>query len=120
VPDSQLEVLYQEAKAYIFPSLYEGFGLPPLEAMAKGCPVISSDRASLPEVLGDAALYFNPEDKTDLIKKINLVLGDSGLREGMREKGFQQVKLYNWWECAHKTFEIYKQVLYKRSNYEVK
>lgn len=119
VPDSQLEVLYQEAKAYIFTSLYEGFGLPPLEAMAKGCPVISSDRASLPEVLGEAALYFNPEDKIDLIKKINLVLSDKDLREDMREKGLQQVKLYNWWECAHQTFEIYKQVLYKRRKHEV-
>ena len=114
VPDSQLEVLYQEAKAYIFPSLYEGFGLPPLEAMAKGCPVISSDRASLPEVLGEAAVYFNPQDKIEFLSRINLVINDTELREKMKEKGIIQSKKYNWWECANKTFDIYKEVLFNK------
>ena len=114
VPDSQLEVLYQEAKVYIFPSLYEGFGLPPLEAMAKGCPVLSSDRACLPEVLGTAAIYFNPQDKSDFLAKINLVINDNELREQMKEKGIEQSKLYSWWECANKTFNIYKEVLFKK------
>jgi len=113
VPDAQLEVLYQEARAYIFPSLYEGFGLPPLEAMAKGCPVISSDRASLPEILGSAALYFNPEDKHDLLAKILLVLDDNALRQEMKEKGLRQAKMYNWWECANSTFDVYKTILFK-------
>jgi glycosyltransferase involved in cell wall biosynthesis len=113
VPDAQLEILYQEAKAYVFPSLYEGFGLPPLEAMAKGCPVISSDRASLPEILGMAAVYFNPEDKNDFLSKIKLVLNDSDLRQKMKERGYKRSRLYNWWECANNTFNVYKEILFK-------
>ncbi|MFW5804444.1 MAG: glycosyltransferase family 4 protein [bacterium] len=113
IPDAQLEVMYQEAMAYIFPSLYEGFGLPPLEAMAKGCPVISSDRASLPEVLGDAAIYFNPEDISDLISKIEVILEDDSIRGKMKDRGYEQVKKYNWWECANDTLEIYKEALIK-------
>ncbi len=111
VPDAQLEVLYQEARAYVFPSLYEGFGLPPLEAMAKGCPVISSDRASLPEVLGSAALYFNPEDEIQIITKIREVLNDENLRSNLIESGLEQAKKYNWWECARQTLAVYKQAL---------
>lgn len=114
VPDAQLEILYKEAKAYVFPSLYEGFGLPPLEAMAKGCPVISSDRASLPEILGSAALYFNPEDKYDFLAKINRVLDDEKLRNEMIAKGLKQVKIYNWWECANNTYKVYKNVLFSK------
>ncbi|MDD2353803.1 MAG: glycosyltransferase family 1 protein [Patescibacteria group bacterium] len=114
VPDAQLEVLYKEARAYVFPSLYEGFGLPPLEAMAKGCPVISSDRASLPEVLGSAALYFNPEDTQDFLAKINLVLDDAKLRNEMIDKGLKQVKMYNWWECANNTYKVYKDILFSK------
>lgn len=114
VPDSQLEVLYKEAKAYVFPSLYEGFGLPPLEAMAKGCPVISSDRASLPEILGEAAIYFNPKDKDDTLSKIEMVLDDEALREKMKVKGLEQCRQYNWWECANNTFNVYKDILFKR------
>jgi glycosyltransferase involved in cell wall biosynthesis len=113
VPDAQLEIMYQEARAYIFPSLYEGFGLPPLEAMGKGCPVISSDRASLPEILGSAALYFNPEDEEDMASKIKLVLKDEKLRSELIEKGIAKSREYNWWECANKTFNIYRQALLK-------
>ena len=94
--------------------MYEGFGLPPLEAMAKGCPVISSDRASLPEVLGSAALYFNPEDTQDFLAKINLVLDDAKLRNEMIDKGLKQVKMYNWWECANNTYKVYKDILFSK------
>lgn len=111
VPDAQLEVLYQEAKAYIFPSLYEGFGLPPLEAMARGCLVLSSDRGSLPEVLGAGAIYFNPEKEDDILKKINLALDDENLKKQVLEEGSRLVKKYDWWECARETLEIYKQCL---------
>lgn len=111
VPDSQLEILYSEAQAYIFPSLYEGFGLPPLEAMAKGCPVISSNRASLPEILSDAALYFNPEDESDMLAKIELILTDRAQRDELIRRGLIQAKKYNWWECANKTLLVYKEVL---------
>ncbi len=117
VPDAQLEVMYQEAQAYIFPSLYEGFGLPPLEAMAKGCPVLSSDRASLPEVLGDAAIYFNPQDKQDMIAKIELILDDINLRSELKERGLKQSRKYSWWECANNTFGIYREVLSSKFNH---
>lgn len=115
VPDAQLELMYQEAQAYIFPSLYEGFGLPPLEAMAKGCPVLSSDRASLPEILGEAALYFNPQDKGDLLAKMEKILDDHKLRQELKEKGLVQSRLYNWWECANSTYMIYEQALLDRA-----
>ncbi len=111
VPDAELEVLYRQARLYVFPSLYEGFGLPALEAMAKGCPVASSNRSSLPEILGDAAVYFDPEDKSDVAAKIETMLSDARLREVLIKKGYQQVKRYNWWECARKTLDIYKSVL---------
>ncbi|MFA6995046.1 MAG: glycosyltransferase family 1 protein [Patescibacteria group bacterium] len=111
VPDAQLEILYAEARVYVFPSLYEGFGLPPLEAMAQGCPVISSDRASLPEILSDAALYFNPEDKTDILSKIKIVLEDNVQRDSLKKRGPVQAKKYNWWECARLTLAVYREAL---------
>ncbi len=111
VPDAQLEIMYQEAQIYIFPSLYEGFGLPPLEAMAKGCPVVSSDRASLPEVLGSAAVYFNPEDEADMFAKIKHTLENDSLKQELKEKGREQSRHYNWWECANSTFKIYRDAL---------
>ncbi len=113
IPDAQLEVLYQEARAYIFPSLYEGFGLPPLEAMAKSCPVVSSDRTSLPEILGAAALYFNPENESDMLGAICRLLDDYALRQDLIARGLEQVKKYSWWECANQTLAIYRQVLSK-------
>ncbi len=113
VPDAQLEILYAEARAYVFPSLYEGFGLPPLEAMAKGCPVLSSDRASLPEILGAAAAYFDPEDEEDMAAKIKEVLSDEKLRAELIEQGLKQAKKYNWWECARETLDVYRAALKK-------
>ncbi|MBI4811900.1 glycosyltransferase family 4 protein [Candidatus Falkowbacteria bacterium] len=110
-PDAELEILFQKALAYVFPSLYEGFGLPPLEAMAKGCPVISSNKASMPEILGGAAIYFNPEDEEEMEKKIMKVVIDENLRQDLRKRGFEQVKKYSWWECARKTLEVYEEVL---------
>jgi len=111
VPDAQLEVLYQEAALYIFPSLYEGFGLPPLEAMGKSCPVLSSNRSSLPEILGEAALYFDPENIDDTLAKIDLVLSDENVRRRLITKGLAQAKKYSWWECADETFTVYKKAL---------
>ncbi len=112
VSDAQLEVLYSEASAYVFPSLYEGFGLPPLEAMAKGCPVISSNRTSLPEILGSAALYFDPQNEADILNAILKILNEKELRAEMVAKGLEQVKKYSWWECANQTLEVYKQILH--------
>ncbi len=111
VPDRELEVLFSHAVAYIFPSKYEGFGLPPLEAMSRGCPVISSDATCLPEVLGDAALYFNPDDASALAKQIKRLLGDQDLRKALISKGYAQSKLYDWYRCAEQTHELYEQSL---------
>jgi glycosyltransferase involved in cell wall biosynthesis len=107
VPDDKLETLYQKALFYVFPSLYEGFGLPPLEAMAKGCPVLSSNTSSMPEILGDAALYFDPEDPVDFLRKSRQIISDSNLKEEMIKAGRERSKNYNWWECAYQTWQIY-------------
>lgn len=111
VPDNDLKELYKRAIAYIFPSLYEGFGLPPLEAMAFGCPVVSSDKASMPEILGDAALFFNPADKEDFAEKLKIILDDEDLRKELVGKGYEQIKKYSWSDCVKKTLEIYKEGL---------
>ncbi len=113
VPDRDLEVLYRLADFYIFPSRYEGFGLPPLEAMSKGCPVTSSNQSCLPEILGDAALYFDPDDKSDIFEKMERMVSDVELKDVLRKKGYRQVKRYDWWECARRTLKIYESVLLK-------
>ncbi|MDP2737093.1 MAG: glycosyltransferase family 1 protein, partial [bacterium] len=100
VSDNELKTLYAEAALYIFPSFYEGFGLPPLEAMAHGLAVVSSNKTCLPEILGSAALYFNPDDKTDMKNKIEQALKDEKLRENLRSRGYEQAKKYSWQECA--------------------
>ncbi len=111
VPDAQLEILFKKAIAYVFPSFYEGFGLPPLEAMAKGCPVVSSNKSSMPEVLGDAAIYFNPDDEQEMQRQIERIIKNKELRKELIKKGYEQVKKYSWWECARKTREVYENIL---------
>jgi len=111
VADADLKSLYENALAYVFPSFYEGFGLPPLEAMAHGLPVVSSNKTCLPEVLGDAALYFNPDDETDMKNKIEQILSDENLRASLRERGYGQIKKYSWQDCAAKTLAVYKNQL---------
>ena len=113
VPDAELEVIYKKALAYVFPSYYEGFGLPPLEAMAKKCAVVSSRQSSMPEILQDAALYFNPHDLVDMQAKIEKIISDEKLRETLKEKGSLLVKKYSWWECARQTLEVYDKILNK-------
>jgi len=112
VPDQELELLYEKARAYIFPSFYEGFGLPPLEAMAKNCPVLSSDQSSLPEILGEAALYFDPRNIADMVKRAKLILSDEKLRQDLIARGRERVKLYSWWNCAYQTVQVYQKILY--------
>lgn len=111
VPDAELAGLYANALAYIFPSFYEGFGLPPLEAMAHGLPVASSDKTCLPEVLGQAALYFNPDDAVDMKSKIEKIITDENLRADLRNRGEAQAKKYSWTDCAEKTLAVYKNSL---------
>ncbi len=111
VSEPELKWLYQNAQAYVFPSLSEGFGLPPLEAMAHGCPVVSSNATCLPEVNGEAAHYFDPEDVADMAAKINDVLVNTQLRKKLIEKGHEQTKKYSWRRMAEQTLEVYKEIL---------
>ncbi len=111
VPDAQLKILYNQAFAYVFPSLYEGFGLPPLEAMANSCPVISSNKSSLPEILDTAALYFNPIDSSSFILRIKELVDNEDLRNKQINLGKERIKNFNWWESARETLELYKNYL---------
>lgn len=100
VNDAALRQLYRNAACFVFPSLFEGFGLPPLEAMSFGCPVIASNVASIPEVCGDAALYFDPRAPEELKAHIMRVLSDPGLAADLRARGTQQVDRYHWGHVA--------------------
>ena len=114
VTEGELRWLYEHAKAYVFPSLSEGFGLPPLEAMQHGCPVVSSTATCLPEVLKDAAHYFDPLDVSDMAAKINDVLADPALAQKLIVKGSLLVKDYSWERMARETLDIYKSLLGER------
>lgn len=111
VPEEDLPGLYSGATVFAFPSLSEGFGLPPLEAMACGTPVVSSNATSLSEVVGDAGLTFDPEDAEAMAKAIERVLGSGALREELREKGLERVKKFSWRTAAEKTLKVYEEAL---------
>ncbi len=111
VAGHDLPVLYNLAAVFVFPSLYEGFGLPPLEAMACGTPVITSNRSSLPEVTGEAALLVDPYSSEELTAAIDRVLQDEGLCREMAAKGLLQAAEFSWEETARQTLEVYKEVL---------
>jgi len=111
VSDEELAELYKNACLYVFPSLYEGFGLPPLEAMACSLPVVSSNASCLPEILGNAALYFNPKDIDDIVDKIEKVLYYQDIRTRLISVGYQRIKKYNWQNTTKETLRVYKNVL---------
>lgn len=106
VSDNELSDLYHNAHAFIFPSFYEGFGIPPLEAQACDCPVISSDAASLPEVLGDSALYFDPYDIADMADAMRKVISDDELRDSLKIKGRENIKRFSWDTSAEKVNSV--------------
>lgn len=106
VSEKQLQFLYQHAFAFVMPSLYEGFGLPLLEAMSNGCPVISSYASSLPEVGGDACLYFNPLSEDDLYKKMILLYQNKQLRKKLIDEGKKRIKLFSWKKCGSETLSL--------------
>ncbi|OGA55751.1 MAG: hypothetical protein A3G81_19515 [Betaproteobacteria bacterium RIFCSPLOWO2_12_FULL_65_14] len=106
VSDPELKALYEQALCLVFPSRYEGFGLPPLEAMRCGCPVVASDAASLPEVCGDAALFAGPDDSERIARHIGDLAGSEALREGLRARGRACAERYTWGAAAGRLFEI--------------
>jgi glycosyltransferase involved in cell wall biosynthesis len=111
VPDKTLDVLYRLASVFVFPSLYEGFGLPPLEAMASGTPVVTSNVSSLPEVVGDAAVLVDPYSADAIAAGILDVLRSTHLRDDLRRRGFERVKAFSWQRSAKRVREVYSEVV---------
>lgn len=110
LPDDDLPLLYSGANVLLYPSLYEGFGLPILEAMNCGVPVITSAISSMPEVGGQAAEYVNPESVIDIENKLMIVMRDEEKRKSMIKKGFEQAKKFSWEKCARETAEVYNRL----------
>jgi glycosyltransferase involved in cell wall biosynthesis len=110
VTDDRLRLLYQAASLFLFPSLEEGFGLPVLEAMAHGVPVVASATSSLPEVGGDAALYVDPRNPEDMAEKIRRGMEDADLRTGLTERGLARARLFTWRRTAEQTLQVYDEV----------
>ena len=111
VPLYDLVGLYNAAAVFVFPSLYEGFGLPVLEAMACGCPVVTSNSSSLPEVVGEAGIMVDPLDVEQLADAIGKVVEDESLAHGMRYRGLERARQFSWERCALETIAIYRKVL---------
>lgn len=111
VSDPELRALYEHAACFVYPSFYEGFGLPPLEAMTCGCPVIASNAASLPEVCGSAALYCDPHSPEDIAGKIRLLMDDDALQERLRQAGLKRATMYTWDNAAWLTAQVVKEAL---------
>lgn len=111
VDDEILAKAYSEAECFVFPSLYEGFGIPTLEAFTCGCPAVISNTSSMPEVGGDAVLYFDPKNIDEMRSQIEKILNDKELRQQLIEKGKERVKLFLWEDIARQTVDCYKKVL---------
>ena len=110
VPIEVLRIFYDVAKIFVFPSLYEGFGLPPLEAMAHGTPVVTSNTSSLPEVVGNAALMVNPENVFEIRRGLQQALLDTEVRARMKQRGYDQAQRFSWTNSVAKILEIYREV----------
>lgn len=111
IGQDKLADFYRGADLFVFPSLYEGFGLPPLEAMACGCPVICSNNSSLPEVVGDAALTVSPISVDDIASAIYKVSNDANIRNNLVKKGLERATMFSWKKMAEETLKIYEEVL---------
>ncbi len=110
VPIEVLRIFYDSAKLFVFPSLYEGFGLPPLEAMSHGTPVVTSNTTSLPEVVAGAAVLVNPENVFEIMHGLHRVLLDQGLREKLKQRGYDQASRFSWEATANRMLAVYKEV----------
>jgi glycosyltransferase involved in cell wall biosynthesis len=111
VPIDVLRIFFDMAKVFVFPSLYEGFGLPPLEAMAHGTPVVASNTSSLPEVVGNAAVMVNPENVFEISRALQRVLTDQALRERMKAAGLEQAQRFSWETSVRRMIEVYAEVV---------
>lgn len=120
VEEKDLPALYSGATAFLFPSLYEGFGLPPLEAMASGVPIISSSTSSLPEVIGRAGILLPPKDEMVWAKNILKIIKDKGLANTLKALGIRQAKQFTWENTARKTVEVYNEALVKNPKHEIR
>ena len=107
IPDEDLPAFYNLANLFIFPSLYEGFGLPVLEAFACGCPVVTTKTGCTKEVAGEAAILADPYNIKEIAEKMELVLTDSKLREELIKKGFERIKHFSWEKCAAETIKVF-------------
>ena len=110
IPGEELADFYRQAEVFVYPSLYEGFGLPVLEAMACGVPVITSNVSAMPEVVGDAAILVEPNNIKDLAASIERVLADTALRQSLMEKGLRRSQLFSWKKAACDTLDLYRKV----------
>ena len=110
VPIDVLRIFYDAAKLFVFPSLYEGFGLPPLEAMSHGTPVVTSNTSSIPEVVGNAAVLVNPENVFDIMRALHRVLLDQPLRERLKQRGYEQAERFSWELSVKRILQIYQDV----------
>jgi len=114
VPEAELPLLYRAAEVFVYPSLYEGFGMPPIEAMACGCPVLCSTCGALGEIVGNAAVTIDPEDVSALKTQLALLAADTGLREQLRAKGLERARQFNWQRTVAKTLEVYQSAMVRR------
>ncbi len=110
ITEGDLPALYQGAEIFVYPSFYEGFGLPVLEAMASGTPVITSNTSSLPEVAGDGAILVNPSNIFELYEAMEALTSNMDLRNKLRNKGYKQSKKFSWEITAAQTLEVYQRV----------
>src|SRR5271154_2280334 len=118
LPIEVLRIFYDEAKVFVFPSLYEGFGLPPLEAMVHGTPVVTSNVSSLPEVVGNAAVLVHPENVFEIMRALHRVLLDQPLREKMKERSYRQAAKFSWEKSVRRIMEVYQEVLSQAGDVE--
>ncbi|MBQ1252713.1 MAG: glycosyltransferase family 4 protein, partial [Firmicutes bacterium] len=111
IPVSEMPYFYNAAEVMVYPSIYEGFGLPPLEAMACGTPVIAAKTSSLPEILGDAALWFDPFHTVNLAEQIHRLTASKTLQDLYRQKGLQKAQTYSWKKTAQETASYFREIL---------
>ena len=110
VPIDVLRIFYDLAKIFVFPSLYEGFGLPPLEAMAHDTPVVASNTSAVPEVVGNAAVLVNPENVFEIMRALHRVLVDQALRDKLKARGLEQAAKFSWEASVRRMLEVYREV----------